>query len=130
MEKREELSDRDSRAATEAVLRWLSEGNAFELGEWFSVLVNLPDSGPAEVRFDPATWGNDDGVLEVHQRANVPDIGTIAEQVLEDLSPDPREAMEYLDAVGTIGAADMSEDDLIELVIHFALMVIAKSQPD
>ncbi|HUG08900.1 MAG TPA: hypothetical protein VMP13_08410 [Acidimicrobiia bacterium] len=71
------------------------------------------------------------------RRENVPNTSMVADQLLDDLRNDPRTlaethiqgiwdvgGAEYLDAVGTIAAHDLSEDDLIELAIELARRVI------
>lgn len=71
------------------------------------------------------------------RRKNVPDLRMVADQLLDDLRTDPRTlaethiegiwdvgGAEYLDAVGTIAAHDLLEDNLIELAIELARRVI------
>lgn len=73
----------------------------------------------------------------MERRESVPDIRMVADQLLDDLRSDPRTldethmegiwdvgGAEYLDAVGTIAAHDLIEDDLIELAIELARRVI------
>ena len=77
----------------------------------------------------------------MERRDKVPDIRMVADQLLDDLRSDDRPlglvhqdegegaitdagANEYLDAVGTIGANEMTEDDLVALSIELARRLI------
>lgn len=65
----------------------------------------------------------------MERRDHVPDIGVVAGQLVEDLSPNPDGPYEFLDAVGTIGAHDMTENDLTALCIELARRLIVARKP-
>jgi hypothetical protein len=61
----------------------------------------------------------------MERRERIPDIARLADDLLEDLQPDPHGSQEYLDAGGTLSDPAVTGDDLIELCIHLAQRLIA-----